>query len=243
MTIMDRSRRGEFEIKSEGTMTRTAKTGIVLMCVALISTVGVGESFADNDRDLRGAFKASNIIGKDVENTKGEDLGDIKELVVNPENGEIAYAVITYGGFLGLGDKYFAVPWSALNISQDREHVVLNVDQKKLENAPGFDKDNWPNLYDPDYALVIYRFYEVPFHGGAMKAGGKSKSGQPMTIKGEVLKTEGEFYVVKEKSGREVRMHVDHDTKMDGKIKQGDTVEAQITQATHAQSIRRRIED
>ena len=85
--------------------------------------------------------------------------------------------MITYGGFLGLGDKYFLVPWSALNISQDREHVVLNVDEKKLENAPGFDKDNWPNLYDPNYALVIYRFYEVPFHG-AMNAGGKSKSGQ-----------------------------------------------------------------
>ena len=145
--------------------------------------------------------------------------------------------MITYGGFLGLGDKYFAIPWHALSISRDRDHIVLNIDQNKLENAPGFDKDNWPDLYDPDYALVIYRFYDVPFHGAMTSRSASAK--QPMTIKREVLKTEGEFYVVKDKSGREIRMHVDQDTKIDGMVKQGDKIEAQITQATHAQSIQK----
>ena len=66
------------------------------------------------------------------------------------------------GGFLGLGDKYFAVPWDALQLTEDQKAVVLDVSKKDLKQAPGFDKNNWPDLGSRDTAIVIYEFYEVP---------------------------------------------------------------------------------
>ncbi|MDP3008487.1 MAG: PRC-barrel domain-containing protein [Methylococcales bacterium] len=89
--------------------------------------------------------RASKIIGTTVKNANGDDLGDIKELVLNPESGQVVYAVVSYGGVLGLGDKLFAVPWKAMLWTADKEHYVLNVDKAMLKNAPGFDKAHWPD--------------------------------------------------------------------------------------------------
>jgi sporulation protein YlmC with PRC-barrel domain len=191
-----------------------------------------GQAFADEP--LIGMAKASNLIGKNVKNTEGKDLGEVKEIVVDPMGGDIQYAVLSFGGFLGLGDKYFAIPWQAMKLSQDRKHFILNVDQKKMENAPGFDKDKWPDMSNRDWALVVYQFYDVQPKFAAKEMSGK---GQQITVKGEVLEIQDEFYMVKDNSGREVRMHVDQDTKMSGKVQKGDKIEAKITQANHAQSI------
>jgi hypothetical protein len=99
------------------------------------------------------------VIGSKVLNAQNEDLGKIEDLVLDAEAGRIAYAVLSFGGFLGMGEKYFAIPWNAFHFNLKENCAVLNVDKKKLENAPGFDKDNWPNMADSIWATSIYKHY------------------------------------------------------------------------------------
>ena len=74
---------------------------------------------------------------------------------------KVAYAVLSFGGFLGMGNKLFALPWSALRLDEDKKHFVLDVDKKKLENAPGFDKDNWPDMSDTSWGTQLSTYYKV----------------------------------------------------------------------------------
>src|ERR1022692_2438273 len=91
------------------------------------------------------------VIGSKVVNAQNEDL------VNDAGAGRIAYAVLSFGGFLGMGDKYFAIPWNAFRFNLAEKHAVLNLDKKQLENAPGFDKDNWPNMADSTWGTNIYK--------------------------------------------------------------------------------------
>ncbi|HJU06743.1 MAG TPA: PRC-barrel domain-containing protein [Nitrospiraceae bacterium] len=113
-------------------------------------------------RDKSGVLKASDLIGKRVQDTEGKKLGDIKDLVINPDEGDIEYAVLDFGGFLGIGDKYFAVPWDAFDWSENQKSLVLDVKKRDLKNAPGFDKNNWPDMSDPKWSVTVYEFYEIP---------------------------------------------------------------------------------
>lgn len=95
-------------------------------------------------------IRASELIGRDVQNRQGQDLGDVEDVLVNINSGEVEYAVLSFGGFLGMGDKLFAFPLTAFDRSQDRDHLVLAIDQNRLKNAPGFERDNWPNYEGGD---------------------------------------------------------------------------------------------
>jgi sporulation protein YlmC with PRC-barrel domain len=103
------------------------------------------EQVKEVNQSMQQISRASKIIGTDVKDSYGEKLGDIKELVLNPESGQVVYAVVSYGGAFGVGDKLFAVPWNALHWAHDKENYVLNVDKGTLKKAPGFDKDHWPD--------------------------------------------------------------------------------------------------
>lgn len=105
------------------------------------------------------SLSASSIIGDAVENTAGETLGKIEELMIDVEQGRIAYAVLSFGGFLGLGDKLFAIPWNSLRASSTEHKFILDADKTTLEAAPGFDKDNWPDMADASWGNDIHRFY------------------------------------------------------------------------------------
>lgn len=107
------------------------------------------------------ALSASTMIGDDVTNPAGEDLGNVEEIMLDINGGRIAYAVLSFGGFLGLGDKYFAVPWDALTVDTEEHAFILDVDKETLENAPGFDKDNWPQTVNGDDAWLVevYDYY------------------------------------------------------------------------------------
>jgi sporulation protein YlmC with PRC-barrel domain len=106
--------------------------------------------------------RASKLIGTDVENAKGENLGKIEDVVLDPQDGRVAYAVLSFGGFLGLGEKYFAIPWSALTAKAGEDDtLILNVDQEKLKNAPGFNKSSWPNMADRTWGKEIHSYYGV----------------------------------------------------------------------------------
>lgn len=102
---------------------------------------------------------ADTLNGNDVYNQKDEDLGDIKEIMLDMNSGRVSYAVLSFGGFLGMGEKLFAVPWDALKLDTVNKRFVLNVDKDRLEGAPGFDKDNWPNMSDQTWAQGIHAYY------------------------------------------------------------------------------------
>jgi hypothetical protein len=99
------------------------------------------------------------VIGSKVINQQNEDLGKIEDIVIDADAGRIAYAVLSFGGVLGMGDKHFAIPWEALRFNLPNKQAVLNVDKKLLENAPGFSKDNWPNLSDVTLGNQIFTHY------------------------------------------------------------------------------------
>ncbi|MCG2578723.1 PRC-barrel domain-containing protein [Dechloromonas sp. XY25] len=99
------------------------------------------------------------LEGDDVVNVQGEDLGEIKDIMIDVRNGKVAYAVLSSGGFLGIGDKLFAIPWSALTLDANQKRFVLDVDKEKLKNAPGFDKHHWPSMADPTWAQQVHEYY------------------------------------------------------------------------------------
>lgn len=102
---------------------------------------------------------ADTLMGNDVYNLKDEDLGDIKEIMLDMRTGRVSYAVLSFGGFLGMGEKLFAVPWSALTLDTTNKRFTLNVDKDRLESAPGFNQDSWPNMADPAWAKGIHEYY------------------------------------------------------------------------------------
>ncbi|MBI4471185.1 MAG: BON domain-containing protein [Acidobacteria bacterium] len=102
---------------------------------------------------------ASDIMRDRVRNAAGEDLGKIEDIVINPSTGNILYAVLSFGGILGVGDKLFAIPWSSLNLSTSGDFLILNVPRERLEHAPGFDRQHWPNFADPGWRWDIDAYY------------------------------------------------------------------------------------
>jgi sporulation protein YlmC with PRC-barrel domain len=102
---------------------------------------------------------ADTLVGNDVYNQKGEKLGDIKEVMLDMRSGRVAYAVLSFGGFLGMGEKLFAVPWNALILDTKNKRFVLNVEKDRLKEAPGFDKAHWPNMADQSWAKEIHSYY------------------------------------------------------------------------------------
>jgi sporulation protein YlmC with PRC-barrel domain len=105
------------------------------------------------------SLSASTLTGDKVRNPEGDNLGNLEEIVIDLETGRVSYAVLATGGFMGLGDKYFAIPWDMLSVDTVNKEVVLDVSKDKLENAPGFDKDNWPDIHDRTWVADVYRYY------------------------------------------------------------------------------------
>ena len=141
-----------------GTMTGTSATAS-----GLTGSEGAriaGTSHLD-DRSGPGPeiMAASDFEGEDVVNHQGETLGDIEEIMLDVRSGRIAYAVLAAGGFLGIGEKYFAIPWRALTLDTDRKCFILDVDKQRLQSAPGFDKDHWPSMADQSWASQVHSYY------------------------------------------------------------------------------------
>lgn len=106
-------------------------------------------------------LSASSLIGDGVKNSAGEDLGKIEDIMLDTESGHISYAVLSFGGILGLGNKLFAIPWQALTLNTDEKCFYLNVDKETLEDAPGFDKNDWPDMANTEWRNDIYNYYSV----------------------------------------------------------------------------------
>ena len=106
-------------------------------------------------------LSSSSLSGTGVRNAQGEDLGKVEDLMIDTKTGQVDYAVVSFGGFLGIADKLFAVPLQAFAIDTDNEELVLNESKERLENAPGFDKDNWPNHADQTWRTSVRSYYRI----------------------------------------------------------------------------------
>jgi PRC-barrel domain len=104
---------------------------------------------------------AGSLAGYGVVNSAGDDLGSIEAIMLDVSSGRIAYAVLSFGGFLGMGNKLFAMPWSALALDPSARRFVLDVPKEQLESAPGFDKDHWPSMADREWAIQLHAHYEA----------------------------------------------------------------------------------
>lgn len=126
--------------------------------------------------------KASELMGADVKNPQGEDLGEINDLVINPETGEVEYAVLSFGGFLGMGDKLFALPWGVLEpvhqTDGEQKYLLLAVDKERLKSSPGFPKDNWPDMSSPEWAGTVSDYYKDDLRARRSGSGETAKAGQ-----------------------------------------------------------------
>jgi len=111
------------------------------------------------DSEYRRVLSAGTLAGDRVRNPRGEDLGKIEEIMLDLPSGRIAYAVLSFGGALGIGNKLFAVPWEALTVNQRDHEFILDADKQQLETAPGFDKDDWPDMANPSWGAQVYNYY------------------------------------------------------------------------------------
>jgi sporulation protein YlmC with PRC-barrel domain len=143
----------------KGGITMKSRSAAYLIVAGLVLCT-VQTSWADHT--MPDIVKGTKIIGKPVQNLEGKNMGKIEDLAIDELEGDIRYAVLSFGGVLGLGEKYFAIPWEALTLSNDRKHFVLDLEEKVLAQAPGFNKDKWPDFADPEYHVTIYEFYNVP---------------------------------------------------------------------------------
>ncbi len=107
----------------------------------------------------RKVVKASEVVGVDVKNLADESIGKISEVVIDKAHGNVSYLVLNFGGHLGFGNKFFAIPWNLFTYNEEKDCFVLDLDKERLQDAPGFEKDNWPNFTSPNVATSIEQFY------------------------------------------------------------------------------------
>ena len=107
------------------------------------------------------ALSAGTLTGDTVKNRADEELGTLQEIMIDLDRGQIAYVVMAAGGFLGIGDKYFAIPWSLLEVDTENHNVIVDLDRERIEDAPGFDKDNWPDPSDVGWLNEVHAYYDL----------------------------------------------------------------------------------
>jgi sporulation protein YlmC with PRC-barrel domain len=107
----------------------------------------------------RQLLSTDTLEGNEVVNQAGEDLGKIETFMIDPEEGRIVYAVLSFGGFLGMTEKFFAIPMQALTLVPNEHKFRLNESKERLKNAPGFDKDHWPEMSDLEWGTTIHDYY------------------------------------------------------------------------------------
>ncbi len=107
---------------------------------------------------------ANTLHGENVHNMQDEHLGEIKEIMLDMRSGKVAYAVLSFGGVFTLGEKLFAVPWSALKLDTENKRFVLDVEKERFHNAPGFDANEWPDMADQSWIDHVRNYYGTPTH-------------------------------------------------------------------------------
>jgi sporulation protein YlmC with PRC-barrel domain len=102
------------------------------------------------------------LIGEEVYDNNDEYLGDIKEIMLEMDTGKAAYAMLSFGDFIGMHEHLYAVPWDALKLDTVNERFMLSFGKERLKDAPAFHKDDWPDMSDNVWASVVRGYYGVP---------------------------------------------------------------------------------
>jgi sporulation protein YlmC with PRC-barrel domain len=123
----------------------------------------VVERAQEANKSMQQVSRSSKITGAKVKNTTGDSLGQINDLVIDPSNGQVVYAVVSFCGLMGMGDKLFAIPWRALHWTSPKDYYVLDLDKDTLKKAPGFDKKHWPENSEKweEQREALGQFYRV----------------------------------------------------------------------------------
>lgn len=104
-------------------------------------------------------MSASTLAGDDIYNDREEKLGRVEEIMLDVVDGRVSYVVLSFGGFIGMGNKLFAIPWQAFRLDEANRRFILDVPKETLERAPGFDKDDWPDMGAESYSRQINDYY------------------------------------------------------------------------------------
>lgn len=107
----------------------------------------------------RSIVNTDDIVGVEVRSPQGDKLGKIEAIMLDKLQGRVAYVVLSFGGFLGMGDKLFAIPWSMFSYNNKEECFNLSLDKETLKKSPGFDKDHWPDMSNPAWSSSIHKYY------------------------------------------------------------------------------------
>src|ERR1044072_4857734 len=102
---------------------------------------------------------ASTLDGNKVMSSDGEDVGKISDIMLDVRSGRIAYAVLSEGGFLGMGSTLHAIPWNALTLDTDQKCFYVDIAAQRLKDDPGFDKDHWPAMADAKWGMSTHSYY------------------------------------------------------------------------------------
>lgn len=114
----------------------------------------------DKDNTGGSAIAASKVKGTKVYNLQGDKLGSIDDVIIDKRSGQVRYAALEFGGFLGMGTDLYPVPWSTLRYDVDQDGYVINIDKAQLEGAPRHSGSAWPS-YDDEYGRRVYDYYGV----------------------------------------------------------------------------------
>ena len=123
----------------------------------------------DNPDIFPGFLSAGTIKGERIVNAAGDNLGKIEELMIDLQDGRVAYAVLSFGGFLGMGDKLFAIPWQAFSLRPYARAFLFDIPRDVLEKAEGFDKDNWPITREELSRTYTYYGYQLYWQAEVLK--------------------------------------------------------------------------
>lgn len=105
--------------------------------------------------------KTADVIGKSVIGVDNDKLGKIEEIVIDKVSGQVRYAVLSFGGFMGMGSDFYALPWAMFDYQDDEDAFKINVSKEKLKSATGFNKDEWPDFADEEWINKVHNYYEL----------------------------------------------------------------------------------
>src|SRR5665647_3319893 len=141
---------------------------------------------------------ASTIKGEKVINKDGEHLGKIEDLMIDLENRRVVYAILSFGGFLGIGDKHFAIPLEALSHRPNERDFTLDVSKDVLEKAEGFDKDNIPSNREAIASIYTHYGYKPYWQTGILGLSEKERQEETESERMTMIKSESHVLIAKE---------------------------------------------
>jgi sporulation protein YlmC with PRC-barrel domain len=136
--------------------------GLLLAIEVLAQVTPASEPGASPSVQDAVLLRSKTLFDYRVKSPQGEDLGKIEEVMIDMEMGRVAYAVLSFGGFWGLGDKWVPVPWDAVALQPDQKILLLKIEREKIQKAPNFEPATLPDLANRSWGAVIHTYYGYP---------------------------------------------------------------------------------